>query len=144
MNMSPSPSGSKKKPCRAMFATCFRAGLFLGLFFYPEDGCVPPKRRFTFERVHGCIPPKTELSTINHCMHGHHTRLFHAEYDKCCNRGSRERALSTLAQEAKFLACVREAAGLNPGRNTNYTDSSLSLYICPSKDSAVGIATVTG
>jgi hypothetical protein len=25
-------------------------------------------------------------------MHTHHTRLFHAVYDKWCNRGSRERA----------------------------------------------------
>jgi hypothetical protein len=53
---------------------------------------VPRKRRFTFNGVHGVISRKTELSTANLCMNPHHTRLFHAQYDKWCIRGSRERA----------------------------------------------------
>jgi hypothetical protein len=54
--------------------------------------CVPPKRRFTFNGVQWAISRKTELSTVNLCMHAHHTKNFHAEYDKWCNRGSREQA----------------------------------------------------
>jgi hypothetical protein len=42
--------------------------------------------------VHGVISRKTDLSTVNLCMHAHHTRHFHADYDKWCNRGSREGA----------------------------------------------------
>jgi hypothetical protein len=39
-----------------------RAGFFLGLFFDPEDGGdVPPKRRFTFNRLHNVVSQKIEL-----------------------------------------------------------------------------------
>jgi hypothetical protein len=49
-------------PCRALLATCFHAGFFLGLFFDPEDGWyVPPKRQFAFNGLHGIISQKIEL-----------------------------------------------------------------------------------
>jgi hypothetical protein len=45
---------------RALLATCYHAGFLLGLFFDPEDGGdVPPKRRLTFNRLHGIISQKT-------------------------------------------------------------------------------------
>jgi hypothetical protein len=50
--------------------------------------------------------------------------------------------LSMLAQEAKFLACVREAAGLNPGRNTNYTDSSFKPTLSTLAQEAKSLASV--
>jgi hypothetical protein len=45
-----------------LLATCFHAGLLLGLFFDTEDGGdVPSKRQFVFNGLHGAISQKTEL-----------------------------------------------------------------------------------
>jgi hypothetical protein len=62
---------------------------------------VPPKRLFTFNGVHGVISRKKELSTVNLCIHAQYTRLFHAQYDKWCNRGSRERASQHAGSRGK-------------------------------------------
>jgi hypothetical protein len=39
----------------------FDAGFLLGLFFNPKDGDVPPKRRLTFNGLHGVISQKIVL-----------------------------------------------------------------------------------
>jgi hypothetical protein len=39
-----------------LLVTCFHAGFLLGLLFGPEDGGdVPPKRRSTFNGLHGVL-----------------------------------------------------------------------------------------
>jgi hypothetical protein len=46
----------------ALLATYFHAGFLLGIFFDPEDGGdVPPKRRLTFNGLHGVISQKIVL-----------------------------------------------------------------------------------
>jgi hypothetical protein len=47
---------------RGEAATCSHAGFFLGLFFDPEDGGdAPPRRRSTFNTLHGVISQKIVL-----------------------------------------------------------------------------------
>jgi hypothetical protein len=38
----------------------------LGLFFGPEEGGVTPKRRLTFNRLHGVISQRMELFNLPH------------------------------------------------------------------------------
>jgi hypothetical protein len=42
-------------------ATCFHAGILLGLFDPEDGGDVSPKRRLTFNGLHGVISPKILL-----------------------------------------------------------------------------------
>jgi hypothetical protein len=50
----------------SLLAACFRDGTWFGLFFDLDDeGDVPPKRRLTFNGLHGVISQKIVLFNIN-------------------------------------------------------------------------------
>jgi hypothetical protein len=58
---------------RANRATCFHAGLLLGLFFDPEDGDdVTPKRWLPLIGLHGVISQKTVLFKLRKV----HTNMY--------------------------------------------------------------------
>jgi hypothetical protein len=53
-------AGDKKS--QNLLATCFHSGILLALFFDSEDGGdVSPKRRSTFDGLHGVISQKIVL-----------------------------------------------------------------------------------